>query len=174
MREVARRAGVSHAALAYQFGDKAGLFTAIAIEGFRQAAATISEHALGSDAFISGGIAYVAFALSHPGHFEIMFRPDLYHRDDQQLVHARNAAFDVLYGSARSSAGSECADIEALAITGWSLVHGLATLWLTANLDDRLDLDPSALAQRLTSGICELGELAHRYRTPSGPTGPEC
>jgi len=36
-REIARRAGVSHAALAYQFGDKAGIFTAIATEGFRLA-----------------------------------------------------------------------------------------------------------------------------------------
>ena len=35
MRRIARRAGVSHAALAYQFGDKAGIFTAVATEGFR-------------------------------------------------------------------------------------------------------------------------------------------
>jgi len=36
LREVARRAGVSHAAAAYHFGDKAGLFTAIAAEGYRE------------------------------------------------------------------------------------------------------------------------------------------
>ena len=34
MRRIARRAGVSHSALAYQFGDKAGIFTAVATEGF--------------------------------------------------------------------------------------------------------------------------------------------
>src|SRR3954451_6173243 len=34
LRDVARRAGVSHAAPAHHFGDKRGLLTAIAIEGF--------------------------------------------------------------------------------------------------------------------------------------------
>ena len=34
LREVARRAGVSHAAPAHHFTDKAGLLTAIATEGF--------------------------------------------------------------------------------------------------------------------------------------------
>src|SRR5215472_16808361 len=34
LREVARRAGVSHAAPAHHFSDKAGLLTAIATEGF--------------------------------------------------------------------------------------------------------------------------------------------
>src|ERR1700690_3509118 len=34
LREVARRCGVSHAAPAHHFGDKAGLLTAIATEGF--------------------------------------------------------------------------------------------------------------------------------------------
>src|SRR6516164_8276496 len=34
LREVARRAGVSHAAPAHHFTDKAGLLTAVATEGF--------------------------------------------------------------------------------------------------------------------------------------------
>ncbi|HEY6309589.1 MAG TPA: helix-turn-helix domain-containing protein, partial [Streptosporangiaceae bacterium] len=34
LREVARRAGVSHAAPAHHFTDKAGLLTAVAAEGF--------------------------------------------------------------------------------------------------------------------------------------------
>src|SRR5215469_15193033 len=35
LREVARRAGVSHAAPAHHFADKAGLLTVVATEGFR-------------------------------------------------------------------------------------------------------------------------------------------
>jgi AcrR family transcriptional regulator len=34
LRAITRRAAVSHAAPAYHFGDKAGLFTAVALEGF--------------------------------------------------------------------------------------------------------------------------------------------
>ena len=35
MRDVARRAGVSHAASAHHFGDKAGLLTALAAQGYQ-------------------------------------------------------------------------------------------------------------------------------------------
>jgi len=47
MRRIARRTGVSHAALAYKFGDKAGIFTAVATEGFRLAAEMIGATANG-------------------------------------------------------------------------------------------------------------------------------
>ena len=86
MREIARRAGVTHAALAYQFGDKSGLFTAVATEGFRLAAAAIGPAATGPEGFLNGGMAYVMFALTHPGHYEVMFRPDLYGDDDPNLI----------------------------------------------------------------------------------------
>ena len=36
MREIARRAGVSHAAPAHHFGDKRGIFTAIAIDAAKR------------------------------------------------------------------------------------------------------------------------------------------
>lgn len=46
--------------------------------------------------FLTGGAAYVQFALSHPGYFEVMYRPRLYRVDDPELVAARSAAFAVL------------------------------------------------------------------------------
>src|SRR3954463_13726034 len=73
MREIARRAGVSHAAPAHHFGDKTGIFTAIATEGFWLACAAIGPAADGPGGFLRGGVAYVVFALAHPGHFEVMF-----------------------------------------------------------------------------------------------------
>jgi AcrR family transcriptional regulator len=103
MCRIARRAGVSHAALAYKFGDKAGIFTAVAAEGFRLAAEMIGATADGPDGFVHGGQTYIAFALAHRGYVEVMFRPNLYRGDDPDLVAARAAAFEVLYGSARDS-----------------------------------------------------------------------
>ncbi|HKC28311.1 MAG TPA: TetR/AcrR family transcriptional regulator, partial [Jatrophihabitans sp.] len=59
MREIARRAGVSHAAPAHHFGDKTGIFTAIATEGFHLTAEAIGPAATGPFGFLHGGAAYV-------------------------------------------------------------------------------------------------------------------
>jgi AcrR family transcriptional regulator len=166
MRRIARRAGVSHAALAYQFGDKTGIFTAVATEGFRLQAEMIGSAASGPDGFLRGGQAYIAFALTHRGHFEVMFRPYLYRSDDPNLVLARTAAFDILYGTARMSLSSQRSgpvtddEVRGLALAGWSLSHGFATLALTANLAEQLDADTSALAAQIVQGVVTLGELA--------------
>lgn len=168
MRRIARRAGVSHAALAYQFGDKTGIFTAVAKEGFRLQAEMIGPAAGGPDGFLRGGQAYIAFALGHRGHFEVMFRPYLYRSDDPELMIAKNAAFDILYGTARSSLTSHRSapvtddEVRALAVAGWSLSHGFATLALTANIPELRDVDPAALAAQITQGVITLGELARR------------
>lgn len=168
MRRIARRAGVSHAALAYQFGDKAGIFTAVATEGFLLQAEMIGEAASGSDGFLQGGQAYIAFALTHRGHFEVMFRPNLYRGDDAQLVEAKTAAFSVLYGTARTNLASQREEpvddeeIRGLALAGWSLAHGFATLALTANISEQLESDTSELAGQIAQGVITLGELARR------------
>jgi AcrR family transcriptional regulator len=165
MREIARRAGVSHAAPAHHFGDREGVFTAIAIEGFQLASETIGPAATGRYGFLDGGAAYVAFALTHPGHFEVMFRPVLYRADDPALVAAREEAFDVLYRSARAlvAATTPDADSSGVALAGWSLSHGFATLWLTSNLQDRVEpgADTNTL---LIDGLIALGKAAERVR----------
>jgi AcrR family transcriptional regulator len=166
MRRIARRAGVSHAALAYQFGDKSGIFTAVATEGFRLAANMIGATATGPDGFVRGGQTYIEFALTHRGYFEVMFRPKLYRGDHPDLVAARAAAFEVLYGSARASLEAYRPgavtkdDVQGLVLAGWSASHGFATLALTANLSDHLDGDTGALAARVVRGFITMGELA--------------
>ena len=62
MREIARRAGVSHAAPAHHFGDKAGIFTAIAAEGYRLLTESTIQAATGDAALLQGGLAYIRFA----------------------------------------------------------------------------------------------------------------
>jgi AcrR family transcriptional regulator len=168
MRRIARRAGVSHAALAYKFGDKAGIFTAVATEGFRLAAEMIGATADGPDGFVHGGQTYIAFALTHRGYFEVMFRPNLYRGNDPDLVAAKAAAFDVLYGSARASLEAYHPgavtndDVQGLVLAGWSASHGFATLALTANLSEHLDGDTAALASQVVRGFITMGELAQR------------
>lgn len=165
MREIARRAGVSHAAPAHHFGDKTGIFTAIATEGFRLAAKAIAPAATGPFGFLNGGAAYVAFALARPGYFEVMYRPGLYRADAPDLVAARDAAFSILDTSAAALAAQwGIEDVAGLVVAGWSLCHGLATLLLTGNLHDRLPPDPADIASQLTNGLIALGQVAQQQQ----------
>src|SRR5690349_24467205 len=75
LREVARRAGVSHGAPAHHFGDKAGLLTALATQGFELFTAALrkARDEAGTEPlrrFAATGYAYVLFASEHRAHFE--------------------------------------------------------------------------------------------------------
>ena len=92
LREVAREAGVSHAAPAHHFGDKAGLLTAVAVDGYRLLAQALlaSQTAEGrspDQRLLDAGYAYIQFALSHTAHFEVMFRPALTNSDKIGRAH---------------------------------------------------------------------------------------
>ena len=148
LRDLARRAGVSHAAPAHHFGDKAGLLTAVAAEGYNLLADTLTAAQQRTADFLDVGVAYVRFAVDHRAHFEVMFRPDLYHPDDPAVAAARQRAADALYGGVRSvTATRRGPDIPLAGIAAWSLVHGFATLWLNPALPPGLGDDPQAAAR---------------------------
>lgn len=142
LREVARRADVSHGAPAHHFGDKSGLLTALATEGFE-----LFERALvgardtappaAAARFAATSRAYVLFAASHRAHFEVMFQPDLHRLSDVGLREASSKAHGVLsagVAEAQNAGYAPDADPEALAVTAWATAHGLATLWLQGGL----------------------------------------
>jgi AcrR family transcriptional regulator len=144
LRALARRLGVSHAAPANHFPDKAALFTAIAVEGFALLAEAIGDgvRQLGPDAtagqrFRAAGRAYTGFALAHPAHFAVMWQRDLLHQGDPELVAAGDTTFELLLGSVRdiqSEGWAAGRDPQAVAYLAWSVVHGLAALWLGGSL----------------------------------------
>jgi AcrR family transcriptional regulator len=137
LRDLARRIGVSHAAPQHHFGDKAGLLTAIAAEGFELLARALEES---GDDLLDAGVAYVRFATSHQAHFEVMFTPALYHADSPEVATARERAGQVL--AARVPKGSRREG----RLAAWSIVHGFATLWLSGALTDIGD-DPATAAR---------------------------
>src|SRR5215470_3014166 len=142
LREVARRAGVTHAAAAYHFGDKAGLLTAVAVQGYRMLAQELRDARDVQRGFREVGVAYVRFAVRHRAHFEVMYRPELYRPDDPEVSQARAATAAVLYGTASPDVARLAAGAAA-----WSLVHGLATLWLNGNLPQQLGNDPEEITR---------------------------
>jgi AcrR family transcriptional regulator len=150
LRSVARRAGVTHTAAAYHFGDKAGLLTAIAIEGYGRLGDAL-DAARRDGSFLDVGVAYVEFAVDHRAYFEVMFRPELLHPDDDQLLRARARTATMLYGTP-SPTDADLVD----GVAAWAIVHGLATLWLDGNVPTGLGSDPAAVART----------VAARLRTP--------
>ena len=150
LRDLARRTGVSHAAPAHHFGDKAGLLTAVAADGFRRLAATLRETYQATGSFLEVGVAYVRFAVTHRAHFEVMFRPELYHTDDPELIQAREQARSLLYPPAAEATNRPDGGVDVRAgVAAWSLVHGLATLWLNHNLPPQLGDDPEQIAREV-------------------------
>jgi AcrR family transcriptional regulator len=150
MRELARRAGVSHAAPAHHFGDKTGLLTAIAAEGY-ELLATALRQANEKGAFLDVGLAYIAFAVDHPAHFEVMYRPDLYRSDDPALEDAKATTAQLLYGPAGDAFPDN--DATRVGIAGWSFVHGFASLWTAGNLQHRLGDDPISAARAVAPAL---------------------
>jgi AcrR family transcriptional regulator len=148
LRDLARRAGVSHAAPAHHFGDKAGLLTALAAEGFDLLADTLSAAQQRTGRFLEVGVAYVGFAVEHRAHFEVMFRPDLYHADDPAVRAAEARADAALYDGVGTRLSEQTgADIQFAGVAAWSLVHGFATLWLNRALPAELGEDPQTAAR---------------------------
>jgi AcrR family transcriptional regulator len=136
LREVARRAGVSHAAPAHHFGDRAGLLTAVATEGFVLFDRHLTKALAGSRATPVAQLpllarAYADFAARHPGHFAVMFRPALLRSDDPDLVAAGDAAFQTLHAHVeRCQRAGWRPDVDGrlLATASWALAHGITVL----------------------------------------------
>lgn len=151
LREVARAAGVSHAAPAHHFGDKSGLLTAIAVKGLRELTETLQAAGEANPAtdpgrLIGSGEAYIRFLLNHPAYFAVMFRPDLIVANDPSYQTASQQPGAVLTQfieeSLEASGKTLHPDIvSATAIALWSQVHGFASLWSTSNLGDQEDKD---------------------------------
>ena len=155
LRALARRCAVSHAAPAHHFGDRQGLLTAIATEGYDGLAAATAATWAETASFLEVGVAYVRYAVTHPGHFAVMFRPDLVDRTDPELIRASTASAAMLYGPVDSVAKVE-GDAEGrriAATAAWALVHGIATLWLQGSLrGDQGPIDDPETLTRAAAG----------------------
>ncbi|QSB13028.1 TetR/AcrR family transcriptional regulator [Natronosporangium hydrolyticum] len=150
LRALARRAGVSHAAPAHHFGDKRGLLTAVAAEGFTLLADRLTAVLADTGELLEVGVAYVEFAVTHRAHFEVMFRPDLYDPTAPELLAARSQSTHALaaaVGTLPEAPSGTTGRTEELA--AWSLVHGFANLWLTGAFPPDLGDDPASAARQV-------------------------
>ncbi len=149
MREVARRAGVTHQAPYHHFEDRESILAELVTGGFTMLADRLARAIDGAPRrgirrmLLDSGHAYVGFAMEQPGRFRIMFRPELC--DRARFPVAAQASDRAYIELMRMVATAYGAPDEALATVHWSLVHGLASLMVDGGMGDRM---PSERAQR--------------------------
>lgn len=135
LREVSRRACVSHNAPYRHFRDKDALLAAVAAQGFRELTRAMRDAGERKsntlDRLKQSGLAYVAFAVRRPEHFTVMFEAPVIACKDPEYLQASQEAFNTLVNYIRN-----CQDQGQLpagntlerALYAWSLVHGIAKL----------------------------------------------
>jgi AcrR family transcriptional regulator len=143
LREVARRAGVSHAAPYRHFASKEALLAAIAEGGFVALAAELERAAGRARSRLERvrrmGEGYVRFALAHPAEVQTMF--GAFQGDPAAwppgLPPAAQRAFGLLVGGVK--AAQEAGEIAGkdpipAAVAAWSAAHGVSLLLLQNGL----------------------------------------
>jgi len=150
LREVARRAGVSHNAPYNHFPEKRDLLAAVAAVGFE----TLRDGMIASmDGITEGKIvlaaaaqAYVKFATSNPALFRLMFGPELASSDgtrpdlaEQAGAEAKNVLRGIISRGAIEGAFAvekDKASIAMAVLSTWSAIHGLAMLIVDGRSDE--------------------------------------
>ena len=113
MREVARKAGVSHQAPYHYFADREAILAGIASDGFgmlqQELARSLDKQGASPKSAIEAvARTYVNFALRYPGYFRVMFRSDAVPIEDHpEALHNADAAFGELVQAIDRSFASE-------------------------------------------------------------------
>jgi len=174
LREVARRAGVSHNAPYKHFPEKRDLLAAIAARGFEALAermAVAQDGAEGSRTRIAAcGRAYVAHGIANPALYRLMFGATLTAPEVGRPPIEKNAAAKAqaifaetvakaVQGGALPARLAEPREAAAASVAAWSLLHGLTMLSIDdfigppANIAALVDSLLGALLDGLTMSL---------------------
>lgn len=168
LRNIARRAGVSHGAPLRHYAGLSSLLAAVAADGFVRLMATIDEELAGMgtdgdawDRLRAAGRGYVRFAVTNPGAFGLMFRAERVDVEYPDYRKHGGAAFDQLVTlvEAVQAEGFRRRDPpRALAASVWAGIHGVAQLWLHGALlgvtpDVSLDEHVARMQELLFAGL---------------------
>jgi len=151
LREVARRAGVSHNAPYRHFRDRDDLMAAVSTEGYGELTRTMQEAVEPESNSLArlkqAGLGYVKFALRRPEHFTVMFdapfstpsgkpcfNPSKMRIRYAEAAEAAEQSFRTLMNfvaGCQQEGVLPAGDTKALALLAWSMVHGIAKLAIT-------------------------------------------
>jgi AcrR family transcriptional regulator len=138
LREVARRAGVSHNAPYKHFTDKAALLNELAFIGFDRLYQALLQ-AINADSgrfdtdLDAMAQAYLHFGLQNPALYHLMFGPDVAAAADLHQEPRARAPFDLLLDLLRRGQAAGAVNdrpVRGLAAACWAQLHGLTMLKL--------------------------------------------
>jgi len=171
LRAIAREAGVSHGAPRRYFPTRSALLSAVAAQGFTSLHQSMGWAMAEGSPDPAGRLrrasrAYVEFAVSNRGMFELMFRHDLLVEERPSLRHTSLPTFATFVSLVKALQQTGWRpDVEPRVLAGalWSSLHGLTHLWLWGALPlatDGRDLEP--VLQALLDSFLPTGGAASR------------
>ena len=145
LRELARRAGVSHNAPYRHFRDRDDLMAAVAAQGYRELTHAMrraaADHTDPLERLKQAGLAYITFALRRPEHFAVMFDgPVSLKIEHPGSSEAAKEAFSTLVSfvqGCQEGGHFPAGDPQSFTLLAWSMVHGVAKLAITGRLPFR-------------------------------------
>ena len=175
LRELARRAGVSHAAPHSHFAEKRELLIAVADVGFARLRdcmlEAVSRLKKADKALTAAAQAYIAFATENPALYRLMFGPALADGEATSAsaseigAEAKAVLEDLVLRGARSGIFSPKPDdavaLGVATLSCWSTVHGLANLIIDSKVNTALPI------HKLVDGVMQLFLDGVRARRPT-------
>ncbi|HMU82362.1 MAG TPA: TetR/AcrR family transcriptional regulator [Leptospiraceae bacterium] len=136
LRDVAQNLGVSHAAPYRHFPRKLDLLLALAEKGFSELGDAMEKAFTAKspeERFQSSGLLYVKLAVAHPVRTQLMFSKTIQCDDaPDSLQQAGQRAFQglvsIIEDGQKAGEFKTNSDAMTLAVSAWSMVHGIAGL----------------------------------------------
>ncbi|MCU6453906.1 TetR/AcrR family transcriptional regulator [Sphingomonas sp. A2-49] len=184
LREVARRAGVSHNAHVRHFADKAALLAAIGAAGYdalgQDIARAVSREAGAVDGLHALVRTFVGFALRNRPQYGLMVGKDVRAADGSIAPDLRRAADgarhvlkDLLDRGARAGVFTidpdDADDLSAAVVAVWSMLHGYTLLELERLRQLETLIGTDELTERVSARLVN-GLVAARPAQVTGPS----
>jgi len=139
IRQIARKVGVAHSAPANHFKNKKALFTALAIEIFRDLTLTIQSKFEGQTENFRDSVHHFAktifdFGIKFPNRYKLLWRQDCVDNSSDMLNDVMEEMYQLLTTILQEHAKQQNIDVESQSIAMWSLIHGYVSLRLSDNL----------------------------------------
>ena len=166
LREVARRAGVSHNAPYRHFSGKEDLIAALATESLRQLLAflraAIAQVPSPPDRLQAAAQAYLRFALKNPSRFNIMFHSTFDRQVYPDYVAAYTESLTLVSELLQAHPNLQIDPATAGELI-WASVHGITDLGLSGRLENLEHLVDTSVQTLLSGAGCPSRESSRLF-----------